>query len=108
MRLTTRGRKSGEPRTVTIWFVVADDRRVLVQHVARAPAHWYRNLAKEPACQVDFGEGPLEARARPIQDAAKIQDVLHRIRDKYWTARLIQWIGRSSNPVAAEIEIVAT
>lgn len=103
LRLTTRGRKSGEPRTVTIWFVAAGPRHIEVQHVATAPAQWYRNLLRDPAVQIDFGDGPIAARATPITDPAAIRDVLARIRRKYWTAPLIQWLGRKSTPVAATI-----
>ena len=68
VRLTTRGRSSGQPRTVTIWFVADGPRRILVQHVTRAPANWYRNLVKNPAVSLDFGDGPIDARATPITD----------------------------------------
>ena len=103
VRLTTRGRKSGQPRTVTVWFVEAGPRRIRVQHVARKPAQWYRNLLADPAVSVDFGAGPIAARATPITDPAAIQAVLAAIRARYWSARLIQWLGRKAAPVAAEI-----
>jgi deazaflavin-dependent oxidoreductase (nitroreductase family) len=106
MRLTTRGRQSGAPRTVTVWFVVAGETRIFVQHAARAPAHWDRNLQQEPAVQIDFGDGPLEARAEPILDAARIQEVLKQVRRKYRLAWLIQLLGRNAKPVAAEIQLV--
>jgi deazaflavin-dependent oxidoreductase (nitroreductase family) len=107
MKLTTRGRKSGAPRTVTVWFVVADETRLFVQHASRAPAHWYRNLLRHPAVQIDFGDGLLEARAEPILDQGKIREVLKQVRRKYWSAWLIQLLGRNAQPVAAEIEVVA-
>lgn len=103
LRLTTRGRKSGQPRTVTIWFVAAGPRRIDVQHVAAKPAQWYRNLLADPAVTIDFGDGPIAAQATPITDPAGIQDVLARIRRKYWSAPLIQWLGRKAKPVAATI-----
>lgn len=107
IRLTTRGRKSGVLRTVTIWFVVAGRTQLFVQHASRAPAQWYRNVLRDPAVQVDFGDGPLEARAEPILDEAKIRAVLKMVRRKYRLAWLIQLLGRSAKPVAAEIEISA-
>ena len=103
LRLTTRGRKSGQPRTVTIWFVPDGPRRVRVQHVAPKPAQWYRNLLADPAVSVDFGDGPVAARATPITDPAAIRQVLAAVRKRYWTAPLIQWLGRNASPVAAEI-----
>jgi deazaflavin-dependent oxidoreductase (nitroreductase family) len=103
VRLTTRGRKSGQPRTVLIWFVANGPRSILVQHATSAPAQWYANLLKAPQVSVDFGDGPVEARATPITDPERIHAVLARVRRKYWSAWLIQLIGRRATPLAAEI-----
>lgn len=103
VRLTTRGRTSGAPRPVTIWFVADGPRRILVQHATSAPAHWYRNLLKDPAVTIDFGNGPISARATPITDPQRIQHVLATVRRKYWSAWLIQLFGRKSLALAAEI-----
>jgi deazaflavin-dependent oxidoreductase (nitroreductase family) len=103
VRLTTRGRKSGKPRTVKVWFVVAGANRIFVQHASSAPAHWYQNLLREPAVEVDFGDGPIPARAAPIRDAEEVRDVLRRVRRKYALAWLIQLLGRKAKPLAAEI-----
>jgi len=103
VRLTTRGRKSGQERTVVIWFVASGPRSILVQHTTRAPANWYRNLLAEPAVRLDFGDGAISARAVPITDPARIQDVLGQVRRKYWSAWLIRLIGRGAPPLAAEI-----
>ncbi|MDX2167643.1 MAG: nitroreductase family deazaflavin-dependent oxidoreductase [Deltaproteobacteria bacterium] len=103
VRLTTRGRKSGQPRTVTIWFVADGERAILVQHTTAAAAQWYRNLLADPAVTLDFGDGPLSARATPIADPAAVQAVLQRVRRKYWTAWLIRLLARGATPVAARI-----
>lgn len=105
VRLTTRGRKTRQPRTVTIWFVVADSRRILVQHTSPTRANWYDNLAREPAVSVDFGDGPLTAVARPITDPERIKDVLRRMRRKYPLAWLFQLLGWNHPAVAAEITV---
>lgn len=103
VRLTTRGRKSGAPRTVTIWFVANGERSILVQHATGAQANWYQNLLKEPSVSLDFGTGPLNGRAVPIKEPARVQEVLGMVRRKYWSAWLIRLIARGATPVAAEI-----
>jgi deazaflavin-dependent oxidoreductase (nitroreductase family) len=103
VRLTTRGRKTGAPRTVTIWFVADGPNRILVQHATAAAANWYRNLLADARVQVDFGDGVREARATPITDPRRIREVLALIRRKYWAAWLIQLLARRAEPVAAEI-----
>ena len=69
VNLTTRGRKSGKPRTVKIWFVVAGPTSIYVQHTNPKPADWYRNLMRDPSVSVDFGTGQVAARATPVSDA---------------------------------------
>jgi len=103
LRLTTRGRRSGAPRMVVIWFVANGPRSVLVQHATGAPAQWYRNLVADPAVSVDFGAGPIAAHATPIEHPARIQEVLGLVRRKYWSAWVIQRLGRKAKPLAAEI-----
>lgn len=107
VRLTTRGRKSGSPRTVKIWFVVAGPRSIFVQHATSAPAQWYRNLLSDPAVQIDFGDGPIAARATPLTDPQQIRDILRSVRRKYLFAWLIQLLGRKAKPLAVEIVLEA-
>ena len=106
VKLTTRGRKSGQARTVTIWFVVSGPRSIEVQHVSEPIAQWYRNLVADPAVSLDFGEGPIEGRATAIADPREIADVLNRIRRKHWLlGPLIQLRSGKATPVAARIEV---
>jgi proline iminopeptidase len=48
--LTTKGRKSGEPRTIPLIYEGDGDRYVIVASKGGAPEHpgWYRNLQKDP------------------------------------------------------------
>ena len=102
--LTTIGRKSGEPRAVTIWFAVNGPSEILVQHASAPVANWYRNLQKNPEVTVDFGDGPIAGTAEPVTDPAEVQEVLRKIRAKHWVAGpLIQFMGRKAEKVAARI-----
>lgn len=106
VRLTTTGRTSGRAHTVTIWFVVAGARRIYIQHVSGATADWYKNLRKQPQVQIDFGDGPVAARAAPITDAAEVRRVLALIRRKYKLACLLQLLALRRQAVAAALDIV--
>jgi deazaflavin-dependent oxidoreductase (nitroreductase family) len=105
VRLTTTGRKSGRQHTVTIWFVVADERRIHVQHVRGPTADWYRNLAKQPDVHLDFGGGPIAARATPMADAAEVRRVLGLFRRKYIFAWVFQLLGMTKHAVVATLEV---
>jgi deazaflavin-dependent oxidoreductase (nitroreductase family) len=105
VRLTTRGRKSGQPRTVTIWFVAAGPSSIYVQHASRAPAQWFENLRRDPNVSLDFVQGPVQAVAKPIEDPGHIQRVLRLIRRKYLLAWVFQLLGFGRQAVAAEIAL---
>lgn len=106
VKLTTIGRKSGTPRSVTIWFVIADPRRMHVQHSSRAKAHWYQNLLKNPDVQMDFGDGPIKGRARPVTDTGEIDAILRLVRKKYMMAWVFRLLGWGRTPLVATIETV--
>ena len=107
VRLITLGRKSAQPRSVRIWFAVENERSLFVQHTSPRPAHWYRNLVRTPAVEVDFGNGPLKAHAVPLRERSEIEDVLARIRQKYLAAWIFRLIGWNRHAVAARITLDA-
>lgn len=90
--LVTTGRKSGQPRRATIWFVT-DGERIYVQSGKDGGTDWYRNLEKTPAVALEFPSRRLSGRAQPIDDADEIKRVHELFRKKYWLARLAGWVG---------------
>lgn len=63
--LTTKGARSGEPRTVVIGYAKAGDRYVAIASGNGMPEHpaWYRNLMANPTVTVEVGPEKFEARA---------------------------------------------
>lgn len=106
LRLTTTGRKSGRQHTVTIWFIVADTQRLYLQHVRGPTADWYKNLRKQPQVQIDLGQGPIAARARPVDDPAEVRRILGLFRRKYLFAWVFQLLGMTKRAVVAEIQVL--
>lgn len=107
VKLTTVGRASGQPRAVTIWFVVADANHIHVQHSSRAPAQWYKNLLKTPEVQLDFGDGMVRGRAVAVTDAGEIARIQKQFRGKYFMYWLFQLLGRGRPPMVATIQTTA-
>jgi proline iminopeptidase len=64
--LTTKGRKSGEPRTTPLIYARDGDRYVIVASKGGAPEHpgWYENLSKEPKVELQVLDDVFPARAR--------------------------------------------
>jgi proline iminopeptidase len=67
--LTTKGRKSGEPRTKPLIYEADGDRYVIVASKGGAPEHpdWYENLQAEPNVELQVLDEVFPARARTAQ-----------------------------------------
>jgi deazaflavin-dependent oxidoreductase (nitroreductase family) len=93
VELTTTGRKSGQQRPVTIWFVVDDQGRLFVQSGGGGTTDWYRNLLETPAVTLRIGDLRASAISTPIGDAAETARVHELFRQKYLRARIFDWFG---------------
>jgi deazaflavin-dependent oxidoreductase (nitroreductase family) len=62
--LTTRGRKSGLPREIEIWFTYRDGRFYLIAEYPTS--NWLQNVKADPNAQVRVGEKKFAARARLV------------------------------------------
>jgi deazaflavin-dependent oxidoreductase (nitroreductase family) len=99
--LTTRGRNSGQPREIEIWFTGHSDRfYVIAEHLT---SNWLLNLRAKPEVQVRVGEKAFPARARVLsseRDLELIQTVQELSRKKYgWGDGLVvELIPDSANP----------
>jgi deazaflavin-dependent oxidoreductase (nitroreductase family) len=100
--LVTRGRTSGEPRAITIWFAAVGRTAYLLSGGGEA-AHWVRNLRADPSVAIIAGGVRAEGLARvvapddPADPAAR-----QAIAAKYGTTGLQTWL-RTSLPVAIDL-----
>lgn len=92
--ITTIGRKSGKPRTKTIWFVY-DRGRLYVQSGQDGKTHWYRNLQQTPEMQLAIGALRLTGRAKFVANAEETARVHALFRSKYAFARVAGFVGAS-------------
>jgi F420H(2)-dependent quinone reductase len=67
--LTTRGRKSGLPRTAPLIYLPDGDRLVVVASKGGWPEHplWYDNLVAEPEVEVQVGGSTERRKARTAE-----------------------------------------
>ena len=92
VELTTKGRQSGKPRRVTIWFV-HDKGRIYLQSGKDGKTHWYRNLLKTPEVTLNFGALVVSGRATPVEDPNEVVRVHGLFRSKYVLSRVVSWFG---------------
>jgi deazaflavin-dependent oxidoreductase (nitroreductase family) len=64
--LTTRGRRTGKPRTNALYYVPEGDALAVVASKGGAPHHpeWFLNLRAEPAVEVELAGRREQRRAR--------------------------------------------
>jgi deazaflavin-dependent oxidoreductase (nitroreductase family) len=82
--LTTKGRKSGEPRTTPLIYENADGNYVIVASKGGTPENpgWYENLSKEPQVELQVMDEVFPARARTAEGEE---------RERLWTLAAQQW-----------------
>ena len=71
VRLTTYGRKTGKPSTVTIWIVADDADRVFIRSGKGLARHWPQNLLKRPEGELKLGKTLVRFRSRRVTDPAE-------------------------------------
>jgi deazaflavin-dependent oxidoreductase (nitroreductase family) len=82
--LTTRGRKSREPKTSPLIFVQDGETIAIVASKGGAPDHpdWYKNLTVDPRVTVQIKGEVYEARARTAEGAE---------RERLWPKAVAVW-----------------
>jgi deazaflavin-dependent oxidoreductase (nitroreductase family) len=70
-RLTTYGRKTGKPTTVTIWIVADDAHRVFIRSGKGLVRHWPQNLLKRPEGELKLGKTVVRFKSRHVTDPAE-------------------------------------
>jgi deazaflavin-dependent oxidoreductase (nitroreductase family) len=65
--LTTRGRRTGRPRTTGVSFMPLDDHFVIFSGWGVA-SNWYRNVQANSAVQIKVGQRTYQATARVVED----------------------------------------
>jgi deazaflavin-dependent oxidoreductase (nitroreductase family) len=107
--LTTRGRRTGDPHTIEIWFGMNDGRLYMLSGGGDR-SDWVRNLLSDPMVTVDLRRSGLEprpGRARVVIDTDEELMARRLLAAKYQGWRegepLSSW-ARTALPVAVEFE----
>jgi deazaflavin-dependent oxidoreductase (nitroreductase family) len=90
LRLTVRGRRSGQPRTVTIWFAVDGD--AIAVGSLRDDRNWIRNTRATSEVEAEIGGRRWTGRIRATEpeEHARIRSAMAR---KYLPFRIASWLG---------------
>ncbi len=106
--LTTRGRRSGAPHRVELWFAYAEGTVYLLAHPGPAGSgpDWYRNLLAAPDCTLEAGGQRAAGRALAAGDQEALErQVRSRFRAKYGAAAYEDWYASTPRlPIAIRIQ----
>lgn len=82
--LTTKGRKTGQPRTIAIIFTATDAGWVIIASKGGSPVHpkWYLNISDDPHVQVQIKGEVYEAVARTAESPE---------RERLWAEAVKTW-----------------
>lgn len=102
LELTVTGRRTGRPRTVTVWFVATDD-RLYVTSGRGAGSQWIKNVRHTPSVSCRVGVTRLRGRAAYLEGARVRNEIFPRFFRKYFLARVMRWFGWYREAFAVEI-----
>ena len=92
VRLIAPGRKSGQPRAVTIWFVVLDDGTVGLGTL-NEDRNWVRNARHAGHVELELGGARLRGHFADVSDPERHRSIRKAMARKYWPFRIASWLG---------------
>ena len=82
VELTTTGRNSGRESSRPVWFVTQGE-SVYLLPVTGSDSQWYKNVLRTPTIRLATAGNEYRARATPLSDAARVDEVVESFRAKY-------------------------
>jgi deazaflavin-dependent oxidoreductase (nitroreductase family) len=81
LKLTTKGRKSGQPREAGVSFMPVDGKYVIFSGWG-VRSDWYRNLLANPDVTIQVGRKTMQATAKPVDDPERRQALMQQMRSR--------------------------
>jgi deazaflavin-dependent oxidoreductase (nitroreductase family) len=78
MLLTTRGRRSGLPRTGAVSFMPLGEHYIVFSGWGTS-SNWYRNIRAQPEVTITVGRRRMRATARVVEDAERRKQLMLRM-----------------------------
>jgi deazaflavin-dependent oxidoreductase (nitroreductase family) len=104
--VTTKGRRTGSPHTIEIWFGAQDQKTIYLLSGGLDRSDWVKNLKADAAVHVRIGDREWDARARIVEDQEEETMARRLLASKYqsWREgnRMSGWAA-TSLPVAIDL-----
>ena len=102
--LTTKGRVTGRPHEIAIWFALVPETRTLYMLSGGGRSDWVRNLRRDPEVTVSIAKERFSGHAREAGDAEEDELARRLLVEKYESnpGSLDNW-RRTALPVAVDL-----
>ena len=101
IKLTVIGRKTGDKISISVWFVVEDEKLYLLP-VHGSDTQWYRNVLKNPSIKVDARGEESEFEATAVKGEESVKSVVRKFREKYGAGDVKKYYSKFDVAVLAE------
>jgi deazaflavin-dependent oxidoreductase (nitroreductase family) len=103
--LTTKGRRTGRPRRIEIWFAAAEGSDVIYMMAGgRERAGWVRNLQAEPRVTVEIADRRFAGVARLVADPVEDETARQLVYEKYRHDDDLEEWRDTALPIAIDLE----
>jgi deazaflavin-dependent oxidoreductase (nitroreductase family) len=100
--LTTKGRRTGLPRTTPVQCTRVGEALIVVasNRGSRTPPNWYQNLRADPRVRVQLGRETLQVRAREVTEDE---------RDRLWSQLVVdnRWLAPAQERAGRRLPLIA-
>jgi hypothetical protein len=102
LRITFTGRKSKKKFSTPVWFA-SQGEKVFLLPVHGAASEWYKDILKDPTMDLQASERKTTARAVPITDRKRIEEVVEMFRKRYGAGDVKRYYPKTD--AAVEISV---
>lgn len=103
--LTTRGRVTGDPHEIEIWFALRDSTVYLLAGGGRT-ADWVKNILAAPEVKVRVGSLEMSGHGRLVEDADEEAWARSALLDKYDPTYAGDLTGWSQNALPVAVDLI--
>jgi deazaflavin-dependent oxidoreductase (nitroreductase family) len=102
LTVAVTGRVTGRQISHPVWFV-QEDRKVFLLPVRGSDTSWFKNVRAIPSVRLTADGVSVSARAEPITDHARTQDIAAKFRSKYGPDQIERYYAKLD--VAVEVSV---
>jgi len=83
VEITVTGRKSKKRFTTPVWFILQDDKKVILVPTKGSHNNWFKNLGRNSQIELGVGGTSASLRATLARDQVEVDKILDKFRTKY-------------------------